>query len=228
MKSIDHSAIKPFPPLSKASDDGLLAVGGDLSAQRLIYAYSEGIFPWFSDEQPILWWSPDPRCVLFPAEFRASRSLKKSIRKKGFTVTVDTAFEAVIRACAAPRSSDPGTWITHDMRVAYTKLHELDVAHSVEVWQAGQLVGGLYGVLLGSTFFGESMFSRVSDASKTAFKALCEQISGLKLIDGQVTSAHLISLGAIELPRSEFVQQMKNGLQDNVVFELQPPMQAQT
>ncbi len=224
MKSGPSSGIKPFPPLYKASDDGLLAVGGDLSAERLVYAYSEGIFPWFSDNQPILWWSPDPRCVLYPQAFKASRSLKKAIRRLGYKVTINRVFSEVIDACAAPRSCDPGTWITPDMRAAYQHLHEIGVAHSIEVWQPSKigddLMGGLYGVQLGSTFFGESMFSLGRDASKVALKALCEQVDGLKLVDCQVSSSHLLSLGAVEIARVEFVAQMKSGLRDDLSFEL--------
>lgn len=202
-----------FPPLDQAlSDpDGLLAAGGDLSPQRLLLAYRSGIFPWFDDQQPILWWSPDPRCVLLPDQLYLSRSMRKLIRQDRFEVSFDQAFDQVIDACAAPRSEDPGTWITPEMQHAYLTLHRLGSAHSVEVWQQGKLVGGLYGVAIGRVFFGESMFSRVSNASKVGFAKLVEQLAdwGYAVIDCQVETEHLMSLGACMIPRSEFANLLK-------------------
>ncbi len=197
-----------FPPLERAlrEPDGLLAAGGDLSPERLLAAYRHGCFPWFSAGQPILWWSPDPRMVLFPEELHVSRSLRKTLRRGDFTITFDQDFAAVIGACAAPRSYADGTWITPAMQAAYLELHRRGFAHSVEVWQHGQLVGGLYGLALGRLFFGESMFSRVSDASKVAFVSLVEQLRacGFVLIDCQMHTQHLASLGARPIPRREF------------------------
>ena len=202
--------IEEFPDVKYATDDGLLALGGDLSPERLLYAYRKGIFPWYNPGEPILWWSPDPRCVIIPQDYRPSRSLKKSIRKENFEFTLDHCFEKVISQCAAPRAHGPNTWITSDMREAYIGLHDLGHAHSVETWKDDQLVGGLYGICLGQMFFGESMFSTVSDASKAA---LCFLISKLiewdfQLIDCQITSAHLLSLGAVEIPRKEFIKRL--------------------
>ena len=204
-----------FPSLDQASDDGLLAVGGDLSPERLQCAYSRGIFPWFEQGQPILWWSPDPRCVLYPEKFNSSRSMRKSIRRESFSLSYDRAFESVIVACAAPRDAQGGTWITPDMRKAYCALHELGCAHSVEVWQDDELVGGLYGVSLGRVFYGESMFSRVSQASKFALQSLCKKLQAehYTLIDCQLESAHLLSLGAQVIPRAQFIEEMNLGLQ---------------
>jgi leucyl/phenylalanyl-tRNA--protein transferase len=197
-----------FPPIDRALDDppGLLAAGGDLSPGRLLAAYRRGIFPWYSQGQPVLWWCPDPRAVLFPAEFRRTRSLAQSERNRGFEVRFDGAFEAVIDACAAPRRSGPGTWITREMRTAYCQLHERGRAHSIETWRAGQLVGGLYGVQIGRVFFGESMFSEERDASKVALSALVRRAraSGIELIDCQLASRHLGSLGSRSIPRREF------------------------
>jgi leucyl/phenylalanyl-tRNA--protein transferase len=204
-----------FPPPELAGEDGLLAVGGDLSEDRLLLAYSMGIFPWFSDDTPILWWSPDPRLVLKPDELKISRSLRKTLEKKVFRVTFDTAFEEVIRACASvPRKDGQGTWITGDMIEAYFRLHEAGIAHSVESWHEGELAGGLYGVALGSVFFGESMFARKSDASKTAFVMLVRYLRerNFRMIDCQVRTRHLMSLGAREIPRSEFSRILRESL----------------
>jgi leucyl/phenylalanyl-tRNA--protein transferase len=204
-----------FPPLDQATPDGLLAIGGDLSTDRLIDAYSRGIFPWFNPGQPILWWSPDPRAVLFANELRVSRSLRKTLRSNRFELAMDRAFGEVIAGCAAPRSRDNGpSWITPGMRRAYLELHRMGIAHSVEAWQDQQLVGGLYGVYLGGVFFGESMFSRVTDASKCALAALAGAMRrrGQRLIDCQIGSAHLRSLGAREIPRDEFVAVIRRGL----------------
>jgi leucyl/phenylalanyl-tRNA--protein transferase len=197
-----------FPPLEQALEDppGLLAAGGDLSSERLLAAYRRGIFPWYSPGQPILWWCPDPRTVLFPAQFRRHRSLEKTMRNKDLDISFNQDFEAVIDACAAPRARSPGTWITPEMRAAYVELHRLGFAHSVEVRSAGVLIGGLYGVRLGGVFFGESMFSRARDGSKIALAHLAASApaSGILLIDCQMPSAHLASLGARSLPRAQF------------------------
>jgi leucyl/phenylalanyl-tRNA--protein transferase len=199
-----------FPPVSQAlkDPDGLLAAGGGLSPERLLAAYRQGIFPWYNAGQPVLWWSPDPRSVLIPAEFRKSRSLVKSLRNRGYRTSIDASFAAVIDACAEPRASGPGTWITAEMAAAYRELHALGHAHSIETWRADQLVGGLYGVALGRVFFGESMFTRSRDASKAALARLVDECRarGIVLIDCQVSSAHLQSLGSRDLPRSEFVK----------------------
>jgi leucyl/phenylalanyl-tRNA--protein transferase len=217
----------PFPDVAHAETepDGLLAMGGDLAPQRLINAYRHGIFPWYSDHQPILWWSPDPRMVLFPEKLHISRSLRKTLRKGVFSATLDRAFEAVIRACAEPRDDGAGTWLVEDMIQAYLRLHRRCIAHSAEVWQDGELAGGLYGVALGQVFFGESMFSRRNDASKAAFVYLVRALTdwGYRLIDCQVRSDHLLSLGAEEIPRHRFTLQLqrwttqpgKNGNWDN-------------
>jgi leucyl/phenylalanyl-tRNA---protein transferase len=198
-----------FPPIEQALDepDGLLAAGGDLSTRRILAAYRRGIFPWYSPGQPILWWSPDPREVLWPNEFKLHRSLAKTIRNRGFTTTFDKAFEAVVEACAAPRERHLGTWITNEMQSAYTQLHREGAAHSVEVWDAGRLVGGLYGVLLGRVFFGESMFSRERDASKTALAALVSRglATDLELIDCQMATPHLRTLGSRPFARAQFI-----------------------
>ncbi len=197
-----------FPPLEQALDEpsGLLAAGGDLSPERLLAAYARGIFPWYSPGQPVLWWSPDPRAVLLPTEFHLSRSLAKSIRNKGVHVTINTSFEDVIDACAAPRPASPGTWITPEMRAAYVRLHRLGFAHSVEVRREGRLAGGLYGVRLGGMFFGESMFSAERDGSKIALAHLVMKChhSGIAAIDCQLASRHLLGLGARCIARTQF------------------------
>lgn len=208
------SGLEVFPSLDSASKDGLLAVGGDLSPERLQCAYSQGIFPWFEEGQPILWWSPDPRCVLYPDKFKTSRSLLKSIRQREYRASFDQAFGSVIEACAAPRNKQRGTWITPQMHEAYCQLHEIGCAHSVEVWRGDTLVGGLYGVALGRVFYGESMFSREPDASKFALKTLSETLvsKAYHLIDCQLESKHLLSLGARTIPRTEFIKQMNQAL----------------
>lgn len=197
-----------FPDVALAlrDPDGLLAVGGDLSVERLLAAYQRGIFPWYSGDQPILWWSPDPRSVLFPDKLHVSRSLRKVLRKQEYKVTFDTAFAEVIRACSQPRAGDPGTWITDEMQQAYIRLHQAEHAHSIEIWLNGKLVGGLYGIAIGKVFFGESMFSRVTDASKVAFVFLVRQLQRWQfgVIDCQIQSAHLDQFGAELIPRSEF------------------------
>ena len=197
-----------FPPLERAETDpnGLLAVGGDLSPTRLITAYEQGIFPWFNEDQPILWWSPDPRMVLFPEEFHASRSLKKNIKRYQYRFSVNQAFNAVIEACAEPRAYAKDTWINSQMLTAYKQLHKNGYAHSIEVWHGNDLVGGLYGIAMDRVFFGESMFSTMTDASKVAFwlLSLFSQQLDIKLIDCQVYSEHLKLLGAREIPRKHF------------------------
>jgi len=202
-----------FPPADRAlrEPNGLLAAGGDLSIPRLLDAYRHGIFPWFNPGEPILWWSPDPRMVLVPEEFRISHSLRKTLHRQTFEVRFDTAFESVMRACAAPRDGQAGSWIHDDMIAAYCALHELGYAHSVESWQGGQLVGGLYGVAIGRMFYGESMFSRVSDASKVALAHLARQLErwDFGLIDCQMNTPHLASLGAREIPRAAFLARVQ-------------------
>ncbi len=206
-----------FPPPELAEGDGLLAVGGDLARDRLLLAYSMGIFPWYSEDSPIMWWSPDPRLVLFPEEFRLSRSLRQTIRKATYSVTFDTAFRDVIGHCAeVRRSGGEGTWITREMTEAYCDLHEAGFAHSVESWNNGELAGGLYGVALGRVFFGESMFTLKRDASKVAMEALVRRLSksGFLMIDCQMTTRHLVSLGAREIPRSGFVRMLEETLEN--------------
>ncbi|APG27762.1 leucyl/phenylalanyl-tRNA--protein transferase [Syntrophotalea acetylenivorans] len=202
-----------FPNPELADPEGLLAVGGDLSPHRLLLAYSLGIFPWFNEGEPPLWWCPDPRCVLFPSELKVSRSLGKLLRRNPFHITSNRSFAQVIDSCAALRQENGGTWITDEMRTAYCRLHEAGYAHSVEAWLDGNLVGGLYGVCLGRCFFGESMFFRVSNASKIAFATLVQHLRerGFVLVDCQLPSDHLASLGARTIPRSEFLQHLVEG-----------------
>jgi len=201
-----------FPPVEQALKDpnGLLCAGGDLSPARLLEAYRRGIFPWFSGDEPILWWSPDPRMVLFCDELKVARSLAKSVRNKGFEVRLDSAFSRVVKACAEPRKGEGGTWLSPGMQTAYTALHRLGHAHSVEAWQGGRLVGGLYGVALGRMFYGESMFSRVTDASKVALVHLVGELRarGFPLIDCQQNTPLLASLGAREIPRRQFLRRI--------------------
>lgn len=205
-----------FPPVERALREppGLLAAGGDLSCERLVAAYRRGIFPWYSPGQPVLWWSPDPREVLIPEEFHVSRSLARALRTRGFEYHVDRDFEGVIAACAAPRRASPGTWITAGMREAYSRLHQRGIAHSSEIWRAGRLVGGVYGVQLQRVYFGESMFSLEPDASKAALAGLVRQClaNGTVLIDCQLPSAHLRSLGSRPLPRAEFLARLDRAL----------------
>jgi leucyl/phenylalanyl-tRNA--protein transferase len=203
----------PFPPVEQAlrQPNGLLAAGGNLTPERLLDAYRHGIFPWFNADDPILWWSPDPRMVLFPSEFKVSHSLRKTLRNQVFEVSTDTAFEQVMRACAAPRDGQSGTWIHDDMISAYTRLHRLGHAHSVETWKDGELVGGLYGVAIGRMFYGESMFSRSNDASKVALAQLAAQLHrwNFGMIDCQMNTPHLESLGAREISRTDFIQNLQ-------------------
>ncbi|GAB4376400.1 MAG: leucyl/phenylalanyl-tRNA--protein transferase [Salibacteraceae bacterium] len=204
-----------FPPVTHANDDGLLAVGGDLRPERLIAAYESGIFPWYNEGQPILWWAPPERMILFPYNFRLTKSLAQSIRNRGYQTSFDTAFEQVIEHCQkTERPGQNGTWITQEMKNAYIELHRFGYAHSVEVWQGPQLVGGLYGVSLGKAFFGESMFSLERDASKVALHALNERITRLDFhfIDCQLHTDHLASLGAQLIPRDEFMELLKLAL----------------
>lgn len=210
--------LEPFPPVDNATPDGLLAIGGDLSPQRLVLAYRSGIFPWYTETDPILWWSPDPRCVIFPRQFKPSRSLQKSMRNRGYRFTLDSAFEQVIEACAGPRKTQQGTWLSPPMRKAYIRLARLGIAHSAEVWQDNELAGGLYGIALGSVFFGESMFSHRTDASKVAYARLNEKLLtwGFDMVDCQVTSPHLLRLGAREISREAFMKRLECGLNDNL------------
>jgi leucyl/phenylalanyl-tRNA--protein transferase len=204
-----HNPRQDFPSITKAmtDPDGLLAAGGCLSKKRLLKAYRLGIFPWYSPGEPILWWSPNPRLVLFPEQLKVSRSLRKTMRKSSFTFTIDRAFRQVITACAKPRSYSEGTWISDEMQQAYYRLHLSGYAHSAEAWLNGELVGGLYGIAIGKVFFGESMFHTCTDASKVVFVNLVEQLKlwDYQVIDCQVHSEHLASLGAINCERSEFI-----------------------
>ena len=210
-----------FPSVNTAlaEPNGLLCVGADLAPQTIIAAYSRGIFPWFSDNQPILWWSPDPRMVLFPAEFKVSKSLAKTVNRKLFEIRFDSAFAEVISACAEPRQQGGSTWIVPEMQVAYVQLHALGVAHSIESWRDGKLVGGLYGLALGRMFFGESMFARETDASKVALVALVDKLKrdGFELIDCQQETGHLASFGARPVARDNFVQRLKELINSNQI-----------
>jgi leucyl/phenylalanyl-tRNA---protein transferase len=203
------SSTDPFPPVGQAlrEPNGLLAAGGDLSVERLLDAYVRGIFPWFSDDDPLLWWSPDPRMVLFVDELRVSRSLRRRLRSGAFRLTFDRAFRDVMVGCAEPRPGQEGTWITHDMFDAYARLAALGYAHSVEVWEGDRLAGGLYGVAVGRMFFGESMFTRRTDASKVALVGLVRQLRHWRfpIVDCQMSTGHLRSLGARAIPRTEFL-----------------------
>lgn len=210
---LSDDSLDLFPEVELALDEpnGLLAIGGDLSAQRLLAAYKSGIFPWFNDDQPILWWSPNPRSVLKLDDFKVSRSLKKTLNKNIFHVTFDTAFEEVISQCASTRKDGFGTWITTDMLNAYRELHHLGYAHSVECWHDQKLVGGLYGLSIGHAFFGESMFTRKTDASKVALAHLVQQLKQWQFdfIDAQVSSEHMASLGAKDISRRQFITELQ-------------------
>jgi leucyl/phenylalanyl-tRNA--protein transferase len=212
-----------FPPVNRALPvpNGLLCAGADLSPERLVEAYRRGIFPWFSEGDPILWWCPDPRMVLFPEELRVSRSLRKAVARGRYETRFDGDFRAVIEACAAPRDGHAGTWIVPEMIDAYTKLNELGFAHSVESWEDGELAGGLYGVSLGKVFFGESMFTRAPDASKVALVRLVERLRArdYRVIDCQQATAHLASLGAREIPRKAFAQLVQESIQYPLIGE---------
>jgi leucyl/phenylalanyl-tRNA---protein transferase len=208
-----------FPPVDHAlrDPDGLLAIGGDLSAERLLNAYKKGIFPWFNEGQPVMWWSPDPRCVLLPDEIKVSRSLNKRLKQDKFKITYNTVFIEVLNACASARNGVSDTWITNDIKQAYLNLHKLGYAHSVECWFNEKLVGGLYGLAMGKVFFGESMFSRESDASKVALIHLAQQLDkkDFRLIDCQVHSQHLQTLGAKPMQRELFIQVLDNYCSDD-------------
>ena len=203
-----------FPDPMHADEQGLLAVGGDLSMDRLLLAYESGIFPWYNDDQPLLWWSPDPRCVLRPSEVKVSKSMRNVLNRGDFEVTADQAFPEVIRACMDTRKRE-GTWLNEDMVSAYINLHRLGIAHSIEVWRGDALVGGLYGLSLGNLFFGESMFSKANNMSKVAFICLARGLErwGMPLIDCQVENDHLISLGAQAMPRAEFLEHLRRGME---------------
>ena len=208
-----------FPSPDSASEEGLVAVGGEITTVRVLSAYRQGIFPWYSEDQPVLWWSPEPRAVLYPDKIKISRSLKKTLRKKNMRVTADQAFGEVNKACAGPRIQSPegGTWITDEMMVTYTQLHEMGYGHSIEVWLDEKLVGGLYGLALGSAFFGESMYSHAPDASKIALVHLAKYASstGIEFIDCQLPTEHLSSMGAIDISRNEYLATLKDALQHN-------------
>lgn len=211
---LDHHTLT-FPPIEQADEDGLLAIGGDLRVERLLYAYQKGIFPWYDGNMP-LWWCPDPRFVLFPSELKVSKSMKQLIKRNAFEFTINKAFEEVIHQCKTIyRQDQEGTWITDEVKNAYAQLHHLGYAHSAEVWVDGQLVGGLYGIRLGKVFFGESMFSKVSNASKYAFIKYTEQLKkeDVQLIDCQVYTEHLESLGAKMIPRKEFLNLLHTYIQ---------------
>ena len=211
---------EPFPPVETAlaEPNGLLCAGLDLSPARILDAYRHGIFPWFNPGEPVLWWSPDPRMVLVPAEVKVARSLRQRIRRGGYEIRVDTHFREVMLACAEPREGQSGTWISRPMLEAYSRLHELGYAHSVETWMDGELAGGLYGMAIGRMFYGESMFSRRTDASKLALVHLCRQLKawGFGLIDCQMETAHLASMGAKPIPRHDFIREMQR------LLELEP------
>lgn len=215
-----------FPPLDQALEEpnGLLAAGGDLSPARLLHAYRAGIFPWFESGQPILWWSPDPRCVIRPGQFHVSRSLRRTARTANFELTFNHRFREVIEACAGRRDGQAGTWITEDMKKAYTGLHESGWTHSVEVWQDTELVGGIYGLASGRFFFGESMFSKAADASKIAMLALCHTLASnaFEFLDCQVPSQHLMTLGASVIPRIEFAARLSALREDQSPAEFWP------
>ncbi len=205
---------RDFPPAERAGRDGLLAIGGDLSPRRLLRAYGRGIFPWYGEDEPILWWSPAPRFVLFPAEFHAGATLKKVLRRGDFSFTFDRAFAAVIQSCALPRPGQPGTWITPAMRAAYVELHRLGYGHSLEAWKGSDLAGGLYGISLGSCFFAESMFHSENNASKAVLAVLAAALaeSGFTVIDCQVPSPHLAAWGARSIPRRRYLELVRSGL----------------
>lgn len=204
-----------FPSPELADENGLLAVGGDLSTERLLLAYTNGIFPWYNEDEPILWWSPDPRFVLFPGQLKISKSMQALMNKDKFQFTINKAFVEVIRNCKTiSRKGQAGTWISPAIQYAYTKLHELGFAHSAEAWKGNELIGGLYGIRIGNIFFGESMFSKISDASKFAFISYVKQLQAenVQLIDCQVYTEHLESLGATMIPRQHFINILKNNI----------------
>jgi leucyl/phenylalanyl-tRNA--protein transferase len=218
----DNSISFPATSSALAEPNGLLAVGGDLSTERLLHAYQRGIFPWYQDEDPILWWSPSPRCVVIPTELHISKSMQKFMRKTKLNVSYNQSFEKVVKACAAPRSYSEDTWITAEMYQAYCQLHQLGFARSVEVWQQDELVGGLYGIEMGKVFFGESMFSRCTNASKLAFISLSKKLkqAGFLLIDCQVSSPHLLTLGAKEIDREIFELLLAKAIKEKPDFSV--------
>jgi len=213
-----------FPSPNSASEEGLVAVGGKITTKRVLSAYRQGIFPWYSEDQPVLWWSPEPRAVLYPDEIKISRSLKKRLRQNNFSITADTAFSEVVKACAGPRTQSPtgSTWITTEMMDTYNRLHQLGYGHSIEVWNEEKLVGGLYGLSLGSAFFGESMFSHQSDASKLALVYLAKfsKSRGIDFIDCQLPTDHLASMGAVNISRKEYLRILETALkhQDHIKY----------
>lgn len=212
----DETPETQFPSADSASEEGLVAVGGEITVNRVLSAYRQGIFPWYSPDQPVLWWSPEPRAMLFPDDIKISRSLKKTLRKNPFRLTADQAFSEVIEACSGPRMQSPegGTWITEEMKTTYTRLFQLGYAHSIEVWNNEQLVGGLYGLSLGSAFFGESMYSREPDASKIALVTLADfaRINNIDFIDCQLPTEHLSNMGAVNISRKEYLQLLEHAL----------------
>ena len=214
---LDADPESPFPASAEAlaAPNGLLAWGGDLQPRRLLNAYARGIFPWYSEGQPVLWWSPAPRCVIYPDRVHLSRRTARRYNSGVFQLTADQAFEQVIEKCAEPRLDEAGTWITDEMLVAYTKLHRMGYAHSIEVWQGSELAGGIYGLALGPVFFGESMFSRRTDASKVALVALCDELvkRSMHLLDCQVSNPHLLRMGAVEISRQAFEANLPGSLQ---------------
>ncbi|MBM37776.1 MAG: leucyl/phenylalanyl-tRNA--protein transferase [Woeseia sp.] len=218
-----NDSVDAFPPASAAlsEPDGLLAVGGDLSVDRLIHAYKNGIFPWFDENQPVMWWSPSTRCVLLPNNFHTARSLKRKFKNSNIIIKVNSAFSAVIRECAKPRRSMQGTWITEEMIKAYELLHFQGWAHSIEIWKSNDLVGGLYGVAIGRIFFGESMFSHSSNASKISLLFIANHLNSgaLELLDCQIVSAHLLKLGATQMPRSEFIKNLNDQCDSMMKFK---------
>jgi len=225
---LDHSTQFPEPHLAEKEPDGLLAVGGDLRKERLINAYRKGIFPWYSEGQPILWWSPNPRTVLYPKELHVSRSLRRLLKKGGMQLQIDQAFDQVTASCAAPRSDNNGTWLLPEMREAYLVLHNAGIAHSIELWQDNILVGGLYGMAIGRAFFGESMFSRVPSASRIVMVYLCDLLNRYQFhfLDCQVYNPHLESMGAREIPRKLFLDELAQAIdlpQDKAIWQ-QPPL----
>jgi leucyl/phenylalanyl-tRNA--protein transferase len=218
LPALGEESSAPFPPTSEALryPNGLLAWGGDLEPERLLSAYRRGIFPWYTEGEPILWWSPAPRCVIYPADIHLSRRTRRRYHAKDFNITADSVFEQVIEGCAGARNGEPGSWITPAMQQAFIRLHLDGLAHSIEVWLDGYLVGGVYGLALGKVFFGESMFSHETDASKIALVALCRQLQSwdFVMLDCQVPNPHLRSLGAIKIPRRQFETQLKSAVNE--------------
>jgi leucyl/phenylalanyl-tRNA--protein transferase len=213
---LDETEFFQFPSVEKASPEGIVAMEGNLSPGMLLSAYKQGIFPWYSEGEPILWWSPDPRMVLFPEKIHISKSMSRSLKRGRFSFSMDNHFREVISSCGRiPRKHEDGTWITQEMKAAYTHLHELGWGHSVEVWEDNELVGGLYGLSMGSVFFGESMFSKKTDASKAAFIILAKVLGslGFTMIDCQLYTPHLKSLGAVKIDRTDYLELLNNGLE---------------